>query len=59
MLLEDRNFSHKPGLVQLPENSDGLSVTLVSQTDLTHAERVSSRVERDGGEMKRLLRIRG
>jgi hypothetical protein len=46
VLLEDRNFSHKPGLV-LVRNSAGLTVTLARPTDLTHAERVSLRVRRE------------
>lgn len=45
VLLEDRNFGHKPGLV-LVRNGDGLTVTLAKPTDLTHADRVSLRVRR-------------
>jgi hypothetical protein len=45
LLLEDRNFGHKPGLVYV-RNSDGLTVTLAKATDLTHADRVSLRIQR-------------
>ena len=47
VLLEDRNFGHKPGLV-LVRNGEGLTVELARQTDLTHADRVSLRVRRKG-----------
>jgi hypothetical protein len=45
VLLEDRNFSHKPGLVYV-RNSDGVTATLAKATDLTHADRVSLRIRR-------------
>jgi len=45
VLLEDRNFGHKPGLVQV-RNGEGLTVTLAKPTDLNHAERVSLRIQR-------------
>jgi hypothetical protein len=45
VLLEDRNFGHKPGLV-LVRNGDGVTVELAKQTDLTHADRVKLRVRR-------------
>jgi hypothetical protein len=45
VLLEDRNFGHKPGLVQV-RTGDGLTVKLAKEIDLTHAERVNLRIER-------------
>jgi hypothetical protein len=47
VLLEDRNFGHKPGLVQVT-NAEGLTVTLPKGMDLTHADRVSLRIRRTG-----------
>ncbi len=45
VLLEDRNFGHKPGLIHV-RNGEGLRVTLAQPTDLTHADRVSLRIQR-------------
>jgi hypothetical protein len=45
VLLEDRNFGDKPGLVQV-RHGDGLTVILAKPADLTHAERVGLRVKR-------------
>jgi hypothetical protein len=45
VLLDDRNFPHKPGLVQvLPGN--GVTVELAKPVDLSHAERVHLRIKR-------------
>jgi hypothetical protein len=46
VLLEDRNFGHKPGLVNV-RSGTGLTVTLAKDIDLTHADRVSLRIQRD------------
>src|SRR5262249_6426047 len=46
VLLEDRNFGHKPGVIQVT-NGDGVTVTLTKPTDLTHADRVSLRIRRE------------
>jgi len=48
LLLDDRNFGHKPGLV-LVRHGESVTVTLAQATDLTHAERVSLRVRRSPG----------
>jgi hypothetical protein len=45
VLLDDRNFPHKPGLVQV-RHAPGLAVELARPVDLTHAERVNLRVKR-------------
>jgi hypothetical protein len=45
VLLDDRNFSHKPGLVQVRHGS-GLTVELARPVDLSHAERINLRIKR-------------
>jgi len=45
LLLDDRNFPHKPGVVQV-RNGDGLGVELARPVDLTHAECVQLRIRR-------------
>jgi len=47
VLLDDRNFPHKPGVIQI-RNGDGVGVELARPVDLTHAERVQLRVRRTG-----------
>lgn len=45
VLLDDRNFPHKPGLVQV-RHGPGLVIELARRIDLTHAERVPLRIQR-------------
>jgi hypothetical protein len=45
LLLEDRNFPHKPGLVQI-HSGKGLTVQLSRPVDLNHAERVPLKIVR-------------
>jgi hypothetical protein len=45
VLLDDRNFPHKPGVVQV-RHGEGLGVELARPVDLTHAERVQLRIRR-------------
>jgi hypothetical protein len=45
IVLDDRNFPHKPGLVQV-RHGPGLTVELARKVDLTHAERVPLRIRR-------------
>jgi len=45
LLLEDRNFPHKPGLVQI-HSGKGLTVQLARPVDLNHAERVPLKIVR-------------
>jgi hypothetical protein len=47
VLLEERNFPHKPGLVRILPG-DGVKVELARPADLSHADRVSLRVTRVG-----------
>jgi hypothetical protein len=45
VLLDDQNFPHKPGLVQVRHGA-GLRIELARPVDLTHAERVNLRIQR-------------
>jgi hypothetical protein len=45
LLIDDRNFSHKPGLVQV-RTGPGVATELAKPVDLTHAERVSVRIKK-------------
>jgi hypothetical protein len=45
LLLEDGNFPHKPGLVQV-RTGPGVVAELARPADLTHAERISVRVKK-------------
>jgi hypothetical protein len=45
LLLHDRNFPHKPGVVQIRQGA-GVTVELARPVDLTHAERMFLRVQR-------------
>jgi hypothetical protein len=45
VVLDDRNFPHKPGLVQVRTGA-GVAAELAKPTDLTHAERVSVRLKK-------------
>jgi hypothetical protein len=46
VVLDDRNFPHKPGLVQI-RTGPGVTAALAKPADLTHAERVSVRVKKE------------
>jgi len=48
IVLEDHNFPHKPGVVQIRQ-AQGLTVELTRPVDLTHAERVALRIRRSAG----------
>jgi hypothetical protein len=45
VVLDDRNFPHKPGLVQV-RTGPGVTAELARPADLTHAERVSVRLKK-------------
>jgi hypothetical protein len=45
VLLEDRNFPHKPGVVQIRQ-AEGVTVEIARPVDLTHAERIALRIKR-------------
>jgi hypothetical protein len=45
LLLDDRNFPHKPGLIHVRQ-AEGLTVELARPVDLSHAERVTLRIKR-------------
>jgi hypothetical protein len=45
IVLEDRNFPHKPGVVQIRQ-AEGVTVELARPVDLTHAERFALRIKR-------------
>lgn len=47
IMLEDRNFAYKPGLVRV-QGGPGITVELAQPTDLSHADRVQLKVTRVG-----------
>ena len=46
LLLEDRNFPHKPGQISI-EVAEGLSAEIPADIDLTHADHVRAYVRRE------------
>jgi len=45
VVLDDRNFPHKPGLVQI-RTGPGVTAELAKAANLTHAERISVRIKK-------------